>query len=127
MLGRRVLRTQTGLDREGRTAGAGRHRIGVADYELRTFEVFFKVNFGANQILHRQRIHKESHPVALNDFIVFRGFFLELETVLELDVDLLQGYFLARPSAVPGSVSDEAFAVIQAHVTDQKQVFEKKY
>ena len=51
----------------------------------------------------------------------------ELETVLELDVDLLQGYFLARPSAVPGSVSDEAFAVIQAHVTDQKQVFEKKY
>ena len=50
---------------------------------MRTFEVFFKVNFGANQILHRQRIHKESHPVALNDLIVFRGFFLELETVLE--------------------------------------------
>ena len=82
MLGRRVLKTQTGLDREGRAAGAGRHRIGIADHELRTFEVFFKVNFGANQILHRQRIHKESHPVALNDLIVFRGFFLELETCL---------------------------------------------
>ena len=51
----------------------------------------------------------------------------ELETVLDLDVDLLQGYFLARPSAVPGTVSDEAFAVIQAHASDQKQVFEKKY
>lgn len=38
----------------------------------------------------------------------------ELETVLALGVDLLQGYFLARPAAVPSKISDEALTVIQA-------------
>ena len=37
----------------------------------------------------------------------------ELWKVLELDVDLLQGYFLAKPSAVPKPVSAESVAVIE--------------
>ena len=37
----------------------------------------------------------------------------ELLKVLELDVDLLQGYFLAKPSAVPKPVSPESVAVIE--------------
>ena len=37
----------------------------------------------------------------------------ELLKVLELDVDLLQGYFLAKPSAVPKPVSAESVAVIE--------------
>ena len=37
----------------------------------------------------------------------------ELLNVLELDVDLLQGYFLAKPSAVPKPVSAESVAVIE--------------
>ena len=36
----------------------------------------------------------------------------ELQTVLALGVDLLQGYYLARPAAVPGLISSEAQAVI---------------
>lgn len=43
----------------------------------------------------------------------------ELETVLALGVDLLQGYFLARPAAVPSKISDEALAVIQAFEAKQ--------
>ena len=37
----------------------------------------------------------------------------ELLKVLELDVDLLQGYFLAKPSDVPKPVSAESVAVIE--------------
>ena len=37
----------------------------------------------------------------------------ELLKVLELDVDLLQGYFLAKPSAVPKPVSAESVAIIE--------------
>ena len=37
----------------------------------------------------------------------------ELLKVLELDVDLLQGSFLAKPSAVPKPVSAESVAVIE--------------
>jgi len=36
----------------------------------------------------------------------------ELKTVLELGVDLLQGYFLARPGEVPPAISPEALRVI---------------
>lgn len=36
----------------------------------------------------------------------------ELRTILELDVDLLQGYFLARPGEVPSSISEKALEVI---------------
>ena len=43
----------------------------------------------------------------------------ELETVLALGVDLLQGYFLARPAPVPSKISDEALAVIQAFEAKQ--------
>lgn len=37
----------------------------------------------------------------------------EMRTVIELGVDLLQGYFLAQPSAVPNKLSAEAAALIQ--------------
>lgn len=37
----------------------------------------------------------------------------ELLKVLELDVDLLQGYFLAKPSAIPMAVSAESVSVIE--------------
>lgn len=37
----------------------------------------------------------------------------ELETVLALDVDFLQGYFLARPAAEPGAISEAALSVIR--------------
>ncbi len=40
---------------------------------------------------------------------------LEVEKVLELGVDLLQGYFLARPAAVPRQVTPEARELLQAH------------
>ena len=36
----------------------------------------------------------------------------ELRKVLELDVDLLQGYFLAKPTAIPQPMSEDAQAVI---------------
>lgn len=36
----------------------------------------------------------------------------ELRTVLELDVDFLQGYFLARPGEVPSAISKDALEVI---------------
>ena len=35
----------------------------------------------------------------------------ELEKVLELGVDLLQGYYLARPAAVPGEINYEAIEI----------------
>ncbi len=37
----------------------------------------------------------------------------ELRKVLELGVDLLQGYYLARPAAVPGKVDPEALNIIK--------------
>ncbi len=39
----------------------------------------------------------------------------EVRTVLELGVDLLQGYFLARPAAVPGRISPAALEVIRTY------------
>lgn len=36
----------------------------------------------------------------------------ELRTILELDVDLLQGYFLARPGEIPSAISEKALEVI---------------
>lgn len=39
----------------------------------------------------------------------------EIETVLSLSVDLLQGFFLARPAAVPGPVSEAPLAVIRSY------------
>ncbi len=39
----------------------------------------------------------------------------ELEKVLELGVDMLQGYYLARPSEVPLSISDDALRVIEEY------------
>ena len=36
----------------------------------------------------------------------------ELRTVIELGVDALQGYFLARPAIVPGAIAPEAAAII---------------
>lgn len=39
----------------------------------------------------------------------------EVRMVLDLGVDLLQGYFLARPAAHPGEVSQTALAVIREH------------
>ena len=44
--------------REGRTTTAGSSRIGIADHELRTFEVFFVIDLGANQILETHRINQ---------------------------------------------------------------------
>lgn len=38
----------------------------------------------------------------------------EVRKALELGVDLLQGYFLARPAAVPGAVDPAALAVIRS-------------
>ncbi len=37
----------------------------------------------------------------------------ELEKVLELGVDLLQGYYLARPAAVPGEINSEVIKIIK--------------
>ena len=38
----------------------------------------------------------------------------ELCKVLELGVDLLQGYYLSRPAAVPSPIASEALDVIRA-------------
>ena len=38
----------------------------------------------------------------------------ELDCLLRLGVDLLQGFLLARPAAVPGSIDPEALALIQS-------------
>ncbi len=40
----------------------------------------------------------------------------ELRTVLELDVDLLQGYFLARPGEVPSAINKDALKVIRGTI-----------
>ena len=39
----------------------------------------------------------------------------EVIMCLELGVDLLQGYFLAKPAAVPPPISEEAYAVIKSY------------
>ncbi len=44
----------------------------------------------------------------------------ELRTCLSLGVDLLQGYFLARPGEVPPPISSEALQVITDHWEQQK-------
>ena len=44
----------------------------------------------------------------------------ELACALDLGVDLLQGFFLSRPAAVPGAVSPEALAIIRAHHRKRK-------
>jgi diguanylate cyclase (GGDEF)-like protein len=47
----------------------------------------------------------------------------ELETVLQLGTDLLQGYFLARPAAIPNTIAPEALAVIrQFHSGDKMNI-----
>lgn len=48
----------------------------------------------------------------------------EIETVLSLGVDLLQGFFLARPAAVPGPVSEASLAVIRSYhaLSDERQL-----
>jgi len=38
----------------------------------------------------------------------------ELQKVLELGVDLFQGYFLAKPAAVPGAIAPQAEEIIKA-------------
>ena len=40
--------------------------------------------------------------------------FDELRKVLEMGVDLLQGYYLSRPAAVPSPIASEALDVIRA-------------
>ena len=42
----------------------------------------------------------------------------ELRKVLELGVDLMQGYYLARPAETPLPISDEALRVIEEFRTD---------
>lgn len=42
----------------------------------------------------------------------------ELEMVLELGVDLLQGYFLARPGETPPAISEDALRIIREHRPD---------
>ena len=37
----------------------------------------------------------------------------ELRKVIELGVDLLQGYLLAKPAAMPSEISPKAMTVIQ--------------
>ncbi len=44
----------------------------------------------------------------------------ELEKVLELGVDLLQGYYLARPGEIPLPISNEALRVIEGYQKRQK-------
>ena len=39
----------------------------------------------------------------------------EVRTCLDLDVDLLQGYFLSRPSEIPTPISEEARALIDSY------------
>ena len=39
----------------------------------------------------------------------------EVRKSLELGVDLLQGYFLARPGAVPPAISREAYQLIREY------------
>lgn len=47
----------------------------------------------------------------------------EVAKVLELGVDLLQGYFLAKPNPIPGEVNPEALALIRAHGAGQQRVW----
>ena len=44
----------------------------------------------------------------------------ELQKVLELGVDLLQGYGCARPAPVPGPIAPEAMDVLR-EVNEQKR------
>ncbi|MBP3544340.1 MAG: EAL domain-containing protein, partial [Lachnospiraceae bacterium] len=39
----------------------------------------------------------------------------EVEKSLDLGVDLLQGYFLAKPGAVPPEISETAYTLIQEY------------
>lgn len=45
----------------------------------------------------------------------------EIRKVLELGVDYLQGYFLARPAAVPPQINPEAVKIIQEFQADKAQ------
>ena len=63
------------------------------------------------QILHN--VVAYAHPRSMK--IVAEGVetAAELRTVIELGADLLQGYFLARPAIVPGTIAPEADALIR--------------
>lgn len=39
----------------------------------------------------------------------------EVEKCLDLGVDLLQGYYLAKPGAIPPAISEESYALIQSY------------
>lgn len=45
---------------------------------------------------------------------------VELEKVLELEVDLLQGYFLAKPFAIPMPASEASVLVIESYWKQHK-------
>ena len=42
----------------------------------------------------------------------------ELDCLLRLGVDLLQGFLLARPAPVPGPIDPDALALIQSFAAD---------
>ena len=45
----------------------------------------------------------------------------EVEKVLDLDVDLLQGYYLARPAAVPPQISQAALELLRSHSGQERK------
>lgn len=46
----------------------------------------------------------------------------ELKTALLLDIDLFQGYYLARPAAIPEEISSEALGVIESFQKEKQYI-----
>ena len=73
------------LDPEGLTTAARGLRIRVLDRESATRQVVDKVDLGASEIPHADRVHKERDAVGLEDLIglsIARAF-LDHQTILE--------------------------------------------
>src|SRR5690606_17327963 len=74
---------RAGSGRERGTAAAGGVGVGIADDELRAFQVVLVVDFGTDQVLEAHGVHQQLDAVALDGGVVFGDILVEGEAVLE--------------------------------------------
>src|SRR5690242_7223807 len=73
-------KTRSGGERRAATTRGG--GVGIADHELRAFETFAVIDFGAAEILETHGIDQQPHAQALDRRIAVLHVFVEFETVL---------------------------------------------
>src|SRR5690606_11574588 len=68
---------RAGSGRERGTAAAGGVGVGIADDELRAFQVVLLVDFGTDQVLEAHGVHQQLDAVALDGGVVFGDILVE--------------------------------------------------